>query len=67
MPRILTHGAAVEIGAAREIFQMSFAGNSFNSYDVTPDGKRFLVIAPEENARTAITLVTNWPPLLKKQ
>jgi hypothetical protein len=36
-------------------------------YDVSPDGRRFLVnTLVEEAAPAPITLVVNWPALLKK-
>jgi hypothetical protein len=35
-------------------------------YDVTPDGQRFLINRIVEQAVQPITLVVNWPALLKK-
>lgn len=37
-------------------------------YDIAPDGQRFLLSAPDEQpASTPLTLVVNWPALLKKR
>ncbi|MBI3695088.1 MAG: PD40 domain-containing protein [Acidobacteria bacterium] len=55
-------GATFEYGQPRELFQTSAAnlGNT-DVYDVTADGKRFLVnTALEEAAATPITVVENW-------
>jgi hypothetical protein len=59
---LTTKGSAVQAGIPRELFQAS----SIADYEPTPDGKRFLVIAPQENAPTPLTLVTNWTRDLKK-
>ena len=58
-------GAGVEIGQQHEWFNAEGAGAD---YDVMPDGNRFLVrtLAPETLAGP-ITIVLNWPALLKKQ
>jgi Tol biopolymer transport system component len=38
-----------------------------NQYDVTPDGKRFLMIEPMQGAQSApATVVLNWEGLLKR-
>lgn len=42
-------------------------GNAGRSYDVSPDGQRFLVAAPASGAATPpITVVLNWQTTLKK-
>ena len=35
-----------------------------DQYDVTADGQRFLVIVPEGQQATRLTVLTNWPSLL---
>ncbi|HXH48529.1 MAG TPA: protein kinase, partial [Terriglobia bacterium] len=62
-------GSVVEIGAPHELFQKPFSrlGLVRPSYVVTPEGKRFLVNVASEAASAPLTLVTNWPALLKKQ
>jgi len=44
-----------------------FANPRVSSFDVTQDGKRFLVqMNPEEAETPPLTMVTNWPALLRK-
>ncbi len=52
----------------RPLFQMRRPGGGTRSfYDVSRDGQRFLHSVPEDqNASTPLTLVTNWPALLRK-
>jgi hypothetical protein len=46
---------------------MSSRGGEFNPYDVAHDGQRFLVRAvPPRQASQQLTLLVNWPALLKK-
>ena len=41
-------------------------GNTGSMYDVSPDGQRFLVnTLADEDAAAPITLVVNWPALLR--
>jgi hypothetical protein len=35
-------------------------------YDVAPDGRRFLVQGPDEQRTPSLTVVVNWPALLRK-
>jgi len=62
-------GAAVggegtfEVGAVRPLFDTPA---SIVGYDVSPDGQRFLVNTLVEENSAPITLVVNWPALLKK-
>jgi hypothetical protein len=62
---VRTTGSVFEAGAARALFQRYFQG----TYDVSPDGKRFLMAihVQSANAPAPITVVTNWPTLLKKR
>ena len=48
----------------RELFAVS-AGGGFQPYAVTPDGKRFLVLAPVGGSQP-LEVIVNWPALLKK-
>jgi hypothetical protein len=62
-------GAAFEVGAVRPLFDAPALRipNQGSMYDVSPDGQRFLVnTLAEEDAAAPITLVVNWPALLKK-
>ena len=59
-------GSAFEVGAVRPLFDIR-PGGPRSAYDVSPDGQRFLVnLLAEEPASSPITLVVNWPALLKK-
>jgi eukaryotic-like serine/threonine-protein kinase len=61
-------GSAVEVGIPHEILRAGFTvlGLFARTYDVSPDGKRFLVLTSEETGATPLTLVTNWTVGLKK-
>ena len=37
-----------------------------NLFDVSPDGQRFLFILPQYTAPEALTLVVNWPALVRQ-
>jgi dipeptidyl aminopeptidase/acylaminoacyl peptidase len=59
-------GSAFEVGAVRPLFDMRAITSQGWMYDVSPDGQRFLVnTLAEEAASVPITLVVNWPALLK--
>jgi Tol biopolymer transport system component len=59
-------GPAFEVGSVRPLFDIRPAVPR-SAYDVSPDGQRFLVnMLAEEPASSPITLVINWPALLKK-
>jgi eukaryotic-like serine/threonine-protein kinase len=60
--KVKEKGRKVEIGAPREIFQMT--GNF--EFSVPPDGKRFLLGKVEQAASPPLTLVTNWTADLKQ-
>lgn len=61
---VKTNGAAFEPG----IPQRLFAAASDGGWDVTGDGKRFLLAMPptQQNAQTPLTVVLNWQAQLKK-
>jgi eukaryotic-like serine/threonine-protein kinase len=61
--------SAFEVGAVRSLFDTRAPStiNPRSAYDVSPDGQHFLVnTLAEEAASAPITLVVNWPALLKK-
>jgi hypothetical protein len=60
-------GEIFQAGVPKELFEAPFvAGYMRNRYDVTRDGKRFLVIGPaSEKQEQKITVIVNWPALLK--
>lgn len=56
------------VGKVVPLFQANPVGTIGWPYDVSPDGKRFIVSTQEgSKASEPLTLVTNWPALLKKQ
>jgi hypothetical protein len=62
-------GSAFEVGAVKPLFEAPALRipNQGSMYDVSLDGQRFLVNTLAEQAAAApITLVVNWPALLKK-
>ncbi len=63
-------GSHFEVGAARPLFKARprpFARLDAYPYDVTADGRRFLVNTSVEEPTTApITLVVNWPSVIRK-
>jgi len=51
----------------RPLFELHPRIGLGNAYDVSADGQRFLVnTLVEESTSAPITLVVNWPALLKK-
>jgi eukaryotic-like serine/threonine-protein kinase len=65
---VRTQGAAIEIGAARALFETRpWLLTAGYQYDVTADGQRFLINwAGERSATAPLTLVQNWAEGLKK-
>jgi hypothetical protein len=70
-------GSTIEFAAPRPLFDSGYVNNApghtgqWNTYDVSADGQRFLIPRTEAMntgtvANTPITLVLNWPALLKK-
>jgi serine/threonine protein kinase/dipeptidyl aminopeptidase/acylaminoacyl peptidase len=64
---------AVDVSASGAAFQagipkLLFSVPNNDGWDIAPDGKRFLVVAPPvlQNAQTPLTVVLNWQADLKK-
>ncbi len=58
---------SVEPSSPRELFPLPIVDNGFSPYDTAPDGQRFLVRAvPQQQAAKPLTVIVNWPALLKK-
>jgi len=56
-------------GLPKLLFAAPIAGNgggAFVCWDLTPDGKRFLMITQETSPREPLTVVLNWPAGLRK-
>ena len=62
---VTRQGSSLQVGAARPLFETR-PKIALNPYDVSADGQRFLVNTIVEEASTPITLLVNWPALLKK-
>jgi eukaryotic-like serine/threonine-protein kinase len=61
-------GGELSLGAPRTLFPLSSPYASFFSFDVTPDGRRFLMSTVNfPTASIPLTLVTNWKAELKKK
>jgi len=53
-------------GVPRKLFQRRLAVSTVeDQYDVTADGQRFLVLDPEGQPTTRLTVLANWPAALK--
>jgi Tol biopolymer transport system component len=56
----------LEPSVPKELFRLPAVDIGYSPYDVTPDGQRFLVLAtPEHGASQPLTVIVNWPALLK--
>ena len=66
--RIADTGSSLSFGQIQSLFQANPSSNPGWLYDVSADGKKFLVVS-EGNAKSVepLTLVVNWPELMKKQ
>jgi Tol biopolymer transport system component len=66
-------GAALEVGHVRMLFEARFRTENYlgygvgDVYDVSPDGRRFLinVVNSDQPLQTPITVVTNWTSLIQ--
>ena len=60
---------SVEASVPHELFDLPAAepqSSGWSPYQVTPDGNRFLVRATPQQASPPLTVIVNWPALLKK-
>jgi len=65
---INTGGNSVELGEEESLFQFrSIGGNGSDIYDVTKDGKRFILTTERNYVQTPLELVINWKELLKEK
>jgi hypothetical protein len=58
---------SLEPSAPRELFPLPAMEMGWSPYEVTPDGQRFLVRATPGRAGAPLTVIVNWPALLKKE
>jgi Tol biopolymer transport system component len=57
---------SVEPATPRELFHLPIVETGQSPYDATPDGQRFLVRATLGQAGEPLTVIVNWPALLKR-
>jgi Tol biopolymer transport system component len=64
---VLTESNSLQVGVPKTLFQTGVKNTGLNSppYDVAPDG-RFLMNVATSTTNPSITLLVNWPALLKK-
>ena len=59
---------SVEPSAPRELFVLPVLELSgVSPYDAAPDGQRFLVRAAPQQGSQPLTVILNWPALLKEK
>lgn len=56
--------ATLEVGAVKKLFNGVNSGAL--SYDVSPDGQKFLVVDAGSASAAPLTLLQNWPASLRK-
>jgi Tol biopolymer transport system component len=57
---------SVEPSTPRQLFPLPALDIGFSPYDTAPDGQRFLVRATPGQVAPPLTVIVNWPALLKK-
>ena len=62
---VTVKGNAIEIGEHRPLFATDLPPILDDPYDVTSDGQRFLVITRAVPSSPAMTVLVNWPELLR--
>ena len=60
-------GASFEVGMPRSLFPFRAPGGTRNAYCVAPDGQRFLIVRPDEEALAPTTVVLNWAAGVKRK
>jgi len=59
-------GGRVDVDAVQPLFDMRAPdGLQRNFYDVASNGQRFMIVVPDDTESTPLTLVSNWPTLVK--
>jgi hypothetical protein len=65
---LATNGKSLRVNSIEPLFQSSLPMTSAPLFDVTRDGQRFIVAtAADPEASRSITLLLNWPALLKQR
>lgn len=65
---VAAKGPTIQAGVPRALFQVRLVSALYFArlYDVSPDGRRFLVLSLGESASPPLTLVVNWSADLNK-
>ncbi|PWT91668.1 MAG: hypothetical protein C5B55_07760, partial [Blastocatellia bacterium] len=63
---VKTNGSGLEIGNVKLLFDAHSGFGSNAHYDVTPDGKRFIIATLGEGGSAPMNLVVNWTADLKQ-
>jgi serine/threonine protein kinase len=58
--------AYFHVDSIESLFQLDLPNFTGISFDVSPDGKQFVVQTADHTKSTSVTLLTNWPAELKK-
>ena len=63
---VRAEGGRVDVDAVQPLFDMRAPdGLLRNFYDVASNGQRFMIVVPDDTASSPLTLVSNWPTLVK--
>lgn len=67
--QVKENGSSFEVGAVKPLFETKpyFGLFTANLFDVTADGQRFIIPYDSGQENRTISLVVNWPALVKKQ
>jgi hypothetical protein len=57
---------SAEPSAPREMFALPAVDTGYSPYQAAPDGQSFLVRATPQQVAEPLTVIVNWPALLKK-
>jgi len=57
---------SIEPSAPRELFSLPIVESGWSPYETALDGQRFLVRAVTQQQPSPLTVIVNWPALLKK-
>ena len=61
-----TTAEGLRVSTPRELFRPAPRAGRSQSFDVTADGQRFLIILAPEQERSRLTVVSNWQAILQK-
>ena len=57
---------SIKLGAAQPLFRTSVISAAFGLFDVSADGKRFVIASTIQSQNAPVALVVNWTAALKK-